>query len=120
MRQTNKYYWAKRFPETKPEVVYLDSDGVVYRANMDTKFYVRYFYWVSEEPIEEPKIPLKLKDNHYYVIDIGNNYQEVGIYFESTNNFQIIGSKLGFGACAVNVLGGPFTIEELVEFKPIT
>jgi predicted cation transporter len=120
MRQTDKYYWAKRFSKTKPEVVYLDSNSVVNRGNMAAKFYVGDFYWISEEPIEEPKISLKLKDNHYYVIDILGNIMfptVLGRWSSVYECFSVDGYT--YGEATVKVVGGPFTVEELVQIKPI-
>jgi hypothetical protein len=111
MRQTDKYYWAKRYATSEPEVVFFTG-------------WIHDFYWVSDEPIPQPKIPLVLKDNHYYVIEISGN-----IMFPT-----VLGRWLGRWSCdykcfvvdggryneeSVKVIAGPFTLDELVEFKPI-
>jgi len=116
MRQTDKFYWAKYTERSKPETVYLHADGSVYRTLFLEKVKISSFFYFSEEPIEEPKIPLVLKDNRYYVIQPPGLCKVLGLH--NQGRFDVIG---GFWRESdVNVIAGPFTIEELVEFKPIT
>jgi hypothetical protein len=120
MRQTGKYYWAICCEGDAPETVYLSYDGYFYRNSLLTRFNPRSFYWVSEEPIEEPKIPLKLKDNHYYVVEIEGavaSHKVVGRWSSVYKCFSVDGYT--YGEATVKVVGGPFTADELVKIKPI-
>jgi hypothetical protein len=122
MRQTDKYYWAKRYATSQPEVVFFASNDFFYSAGYPDEANIYDFYWVSDEPIPQPKIPLVLKDNHYYVIQPPGLRQMLGLHnegrFEVSAAFWRERYISGYGD--VNVIAGPFTIEELVEFKPIT
>jgi hypothetical protein len=115
MRQTDKYYWAKRYATSEPEVVFFASNYFFYSGGSKTDYWTDDFYWVSDEPIPQPKIPLVLKDNHYYVIQPWGLCKMLGLH--NQGRFDVIG---GFWRESdVNVIAGPFTIEELVGFKPI-
>lgn len=78
MRQTDKYYCAKRFENSKPEVVWMSNDSYIYRENYLPLFSIEDFYWMSEEPIDEPKIPLKMPKQEINKIKLkpvyGNEY----------------------------------------------
>jgi len=120
MRQTNKYYWAKYTERSKPETVYLAADGNVYRTQFMCGEKISSFFYFSEEPIEEPKIPLKLKDNHYYVVGIElavASHKVVGRWSSVYKCFSVDGYT--YGEATVKVVGGPFTADELVQIKPI-
>jgi hypothetical protein len=118
MRQTNKYYWAKYTERSKPETVYLHADGSVYRTQFMCGEKISSFFYFSEEPIEEPKIPLFL--NHYYVIEIVGavaSHKVVGLWSSVYKCFSVDG--YAYGEATVKVVGGPFTVEELVNIKPL-
>ncbi len=116
MRQTDKYYWAKHFQTSQPEVILYHNSCLIYRMDGGGSYTHLNFYWISDEPIPQPKIPLVLKDNHYYVIQPWGLCKMLGLHNEG--RFKAVS---GFwSGSSVSVIAGPFTIEELVEFKPIT
>ena len=117
MRKTNEHYWVKRYATTDPEVAFFASNLFFYSGGSSDRYRIDDFYWVSDEPIPQPKIPLVLKDNHYYVIKPHGLRQMIGL--KKKGLFEV--SDVAFWRESdVNVIAGPFTIEELVEFKPIT
>jgi len=116
MRQTDKYYWAKHFQTSQPEVILYHDSCLIYRMDGGGSYTHKNFYWISDEPIEEPKIPLVLKDNHYYVIQPWGLRQMLGLHKKGC--FEV--SAAFWRESDVNVIAGPFTLDELVEFKPIT
>lgn len=118
MRQTDKYYWAKHFQTDPPEVILYHNSCLIYRMDGGGSYTHKNFYWISDEPIEEPKIPLVLKDNHYYVIQPWGLRQMLGLHKKGC--FEVHEGMAAFWRESdVNVIAGPFTLDELVEFKPI-
>ena len=128
MRQTNKFYWAKRFQGSTPEVVYINSeDGMVYRAYNNSQsynncpFFQDSFHWISNEPLEEPKITFE--NLCYYVIEVNHVYRTVAKYCSETDIFEIMGSiqkyKADSKADSITVVSGPYSLAELTNNKRI-
>jgi hypothetical protein len=120
MRQTDEYYWAKKFENSRPEVVWMNYDDSIFRSEYSNRCYASDFWWISDEPIQHPKIPLFLKDNHYYVVEIEGavaSHKVVGRWSSVYKCFSVDGYT--YGEATVKVVGGPFTADELVQIKPI-
>lgn len=55
------YYWAKTRKDSRPNVVFVCNSGRVHKNQIWDKGYntVEDFYWISNDPIEEPSVPPK-------------------------------------------------------------
>jgi hypothetical protein len=118
MRQTGKYYWAKKVANYIPEVVYINLYDLIYRSQYDGHYHYSDFYWISDEPIEEPKIPLKLKDDSYYVIEVPGVEKKIVSHWSGRYG-SFFAKGFGYNKDKVKVIAGPFTIDELANLKPI-
>jgi hypothetical protein len=119
MRQHDAYYWATKSEKSKPEVVYINYDGSIFRSEYNGTHYVSDFWWISDEPIQHPKIPLFLRDNHYYVVEVDGattHQKVVGRWSKAYKCFDVNGYT--YSEENVKVVGGPFSVEELVKIKP--
>jgi hypothetical protein len=119
MRQTNKYYWVKRFDTCKrnKEVALLDDDGLFYRPGYSLGHNATAFSWISNEPVEEPKVTFE--NLCYYVVDVNGVSRTLAKYYSENNVFEIMGSLQHLKPDYVVVISGPYSLAELTNNKRI-
>ena len=113
MRQPG-YYAAKFKGNESEEIVKIDEASHVWRIERHCYFFLSNFEWISDTPIGVEKMPVKLVHQHYYVV------KKVGEFVAMWNeDFQkFVGQAQEHTRESVQVVSGPFSIEQLIKLKP--
>lgn len=112
------HYWVKTNKDRKRK-------DVVFYSEVSDKFYIpgyadgllaNEFYWISNDPIEEPK--QELIPGKYYIVQFKNNvvFSTKRIAkLHSNGNFVFLGCHNSTQVDNYDILSEPFDIDDLME-----
>lgn len=112
-----KFYWAKKTKESAAEIVrqsiygedkFFDTTTIASPFSaMDRYWKKSDFYWMSETPIEEVKIPIQFG---YYIVKYKDGPEQLAYY---SKGWLLCGSSSVFKNDQFNIIGGPYTLDQI-------
>jgi hypothetical protein len=117
------YYWAKRRNHNE-QIVEISNSGRVWITATEQYFCEADFEWISDTPIGVEKMPVNLLHDHYYVIQTPTKASLVARWDSNHGLFCSTKCLVGGGLIdrystgCVEILSGPFSVEQLTKLKP--